>query len=91
MNVQKMVVRRIALAVLEAIDEAGPIGAPSGILYAALMGQGCTLQTFKQIMDPMEAIGYVELESDCYLITAAGIAFMNVLKAQVGEMSAAAG
>lgn len=88
---QIFAVQRVALALLEAIDEAGPLGAPSGILYAALMGQGCTLDTYKQIMDPMVSRGFLVLEHDCYTMTVFGRVFMQGLKAKTAQASTAAG
>jgi len=88
---QVVAVQRVALAVLESIEEAGPLGAPSGILYAALMGQGCTLTTYQQLMDPMVTRGFLILEQDCYTMTDGGRVFMKGLKAKTAQASTAAG
>lgn len=40
----------IGLVVLESIQEAGVLGAPAGILYAALQHKGCTLNQFQSLM-----------------------------------------
>jgi predicted transcriptional regulator len=87
---QLVAVQRVALAVLESIDEAGPLGAPSGILYAALMAQGCTLDTYRKIMDPLVRKGFLVLEHDCYSMTAAGRQFMKTLKEKTAQLSRAA-
>ncbi|CAN7631474.1 hypothetical protein LJR189_004781 [Acidovorax delafieldii] len=75
--------QRIGLTVLEAIRDAGPTGAPSGVLYAALMGQGCTFSQYQSLMAPLERRGYVQLEHQCYTLTSTGQAFINQLKQTV--------
>lgn len=75
--------QRIGLIVLEAIRDAGPMGAPSGVLYAALMGQGCTLSQYQSLMAPLERRGYVLLEDHCYTLTSTGQAFITQLKQTV--------
>lgn len=47
---QIAVLRQIASAVVETVRESGPEGAPGGVLYAAMMGAGCTLQQFEELM-----------------------------------------
>ena len=37
-------------AIVESIAVAGTHGAPGGVLYSALMAQGCTLNQFNQLM-----------------------------------------
>jgi len=37
-------------AIVESIAVAGTHGAPGGVLYSALMAQGCTLNQFQQLM-----------------------------------------
>lgn len=43
--------RLLSAAIIEAIDSAGPAGAPSGTVYAGLMAHGCTLEQYEQITD----------------------------------------
>lgn len=43
----------------QAIQEAGPDGMPSGILYASLMEQGITLGAYNQIIAVLKAAGLV--------------------------------
>jgi hypothetical protein len=43
------VLRQVMNAMVEAV-KACPDGAPGGILYAALMGYGCTLEQFEMLM-----------------------------------------
>lgn len=37
-------------AIVESIAVSGTHGAPGGVLYSALMAQGCTLDQFQQLM-----------------------------------------
>lgn len=72
--------QRIGLVVLESIQEAGNLGAPAGVLYAALASQGCTLNQFQSLMAPLEAKGFVTRESDCYTLSDAGAQFIGKLR-----------
>ena len=77
--------QRIGCAVLKAIEELGELGAPSGVLYAALMANGCTFNQFESLMAPLMLRGYVELDSDCYTITQQGKVFLARLQTVVGK------
>ena len=57
-------VRQIATIIEETAREAGPLGAPSGLVYAALMGVGITLDTYQAILDAMVQAGRVRLQGD---------------------------
>lgn len=59
-------------AVRESIEAAGSAGAPGGVLYAALMGQGCTLQQFNGIMRILVASGRVRQSGDLYFAEKGG-------------------
>ena len=63
---QIKMLRRIGRAILETVRESGQFGAPGGILYAALMEQGCTLDQFEQIMSGMVRAGVLTKEGECY-------------------------
>jgi hypothetical protein len=52
--------------IIEAIKAGGPLGAPAGVLYAALMGAGCSLDQFNQIMSGLVRAGKVRKRGDCY-------------------------
>ena len=54
---QAQALQRIAAVVIEACDAAGSLGAPSGVLYAGLMAQGCTLSQYQQITDGLVRAG----------------------------------
>ena len=63
---QQSAVTMIVHAVLDTIRESGPMGAPSGILYAGLMAQGCSLSQYQSLMGALERAGKVRLDGDCY-------------------------
>ena len=63
---QIQTLRTIGKAILESVRAAGVLGAPGGIMYAALMAQGCTLNQFQQIMSGMVNAGVLEQHGDCY-------------------------
>jgi predicted oxidoreductase (fatty acid repression mutant protein) len=54
-DAQRIALSKIILAVYETIKEAGEQGAPSGVIYAALMGFGCSLEQYNAIIDAMIA------------------------------------
>jgi hypothetical protein len=53
-------------AIIETIKESGPLGVPGGILYAALMTQGCTFNQFTGIMGILVRSGKIRKQGDCY-------------------------
>lgn len=44
------VIDAVKSAIVESVKSAGPLGAPGGSLYAALMQYGCSLETFERFM-----------------------------------------
>lgn len=56
----------IANAIVETVKESGPLGAPGGHIYAALMVQGCTLNQYEQIMAGLVGANLVRKSGDCY-------------------------
>ncbi len=81
--------QRIGLAVLESIQAAGELGAPSGVLYAALQQTGCSLSQFQSLMAPLEGRGFVTQENHCFTITKAGEAFINQLRSVLAQAAPA--
>ena len=65
---QREALRLVIDAILDAIRAAGPHGAPGGVLYAALMGQGCTLAQYDGLMRALIRNGQVRREGDMYFI-----------------------
>ncbi len=65
-NQQIAAVRQVGRAIVETVTECGPLGAPGGHIYAALMAQGCTLQQFEGIMGGLVRAGLLDKRGDCY-------------------------
>ena len=65
---QQQAINFIVKAVMDTIRESGTVGAPAGVLYAALMTQGCSFNQFTSLMGALERAGKVRLEDDCYFI-----------------------
>ena len=63
---QKRALIVIVSAITETIKEAGELGAPGGVLYAALMSQGCTLNQFESIIGALVRLGRITKDGDCY-------------------------
>lgn len=57
--------RLLADAIVETVAET-PQGAPAGMLYAAMMGFGMSLDTFQTIMSMLVAAGRVRREGQLY-------------------------
>ncbi len=70
---QKRALILIVSAITETIKEAGELGAPGGVMYAALMSQGCTLNQFESIMGALVRMGRVTKDGDCYRIVESGV------------------
>ncbi len=66
---QARALQLVVKAVLDAVKEMGPQGAPAGPLYAALMSQGCTLNQFQSLMGALERAGKVRRDGDLYFAT----------------------
>lgn len=82
--------QRLGLGVLEAVEEAGVMGAPGGPLYAAMMSAGASLQQFQSFMGTLTSKGMLTLdETECYHMTDAGRAFKAKLEAKFGAAPAA--
>ena len=77
-HAQAVALRRIGKVIIEACDAAGGMGAPGGVMYAALMGQGCTLNQFQQIMAGLENAGMVARDGECYIATDKGRTFATM-------------
>lgn len=57
---QQAALVRAIQAVHETIVECGDAGAPDGVIYAALMTQGCSLEQWERIRDLLVGSGLVE-------------------------------
>lgn len=58
--------RRVILAIVQIIEECGPQGTPSGVLYAALMTYGMSLEVFEGIMGAIVRAGIATKRGHCY-------------------------
>ncbi|WP_058048814.1 hypothetical protein [Janthinobacterium sp. Ant5-2-1] len=66
---QILAVSHISMGVIKAVEAAGDLGAPGGVLYAAMQSHGAKLKQFQSIMDMLTSPGYLMLEVDCYHTT----------------------
>lgn len=65
-------------AIAKAIIESCKTFAPGGVIYAALMAQGCTLNQFEQIMGQLVNAGMLTQDGDCYTATDKGNKFASM-------------
>jgi len=65
---QVAALRAVASAIIEAVRAAGPMGAPGGVIYAALMSNGCTLAQYESIMSAMVRSGNLTRHGDLYRV-----------------------
>ncbi len=65
---QKRALIAIVSAITDTIKEAGEFGAPGGIMHAALMAHGCTLNQFNSLMAILVNSGRVEKRGECYFM-----------------------
>jgi len=61
---QAQALRRIVAMITETVAEAGPNGAPSGHLYAALMTAGCTLSQYQSLIGALVKTGHLVQRGD---------------------------
>jgi len=69
---QQQALKLVVDCILDAARTAGPLGAPSGIIYAALNAHGLTLDAYESILASMTRLGMVKVEHD--LVKLAGSA-----------------
>lgn len=55
-----------SLGIIEAVEAAGDVGAPGGVLYAAMQAHGASLNQFQGLMRTLTNPGYLTLVGDCY-------------------------
>lgn len=61
-------IRAIADAIEDAVKAAGSMGAPGGVLYAALMAHGISLAQFQSLMDAMVGAGRLTRSGHLYRV-----------------------
>lgn len=65
---QKAAMRLVVDAVLDAVKAVAPAGAPGGVIYAGLMGQGCTFTQYTLLMGALVRTGKLRQDGDLYFI-----------------------
>ena len=65
---QIQALRLIVSATLEAVQAAGPSGAPGGVIYAALMAQGASLSQYQSLMASLVRAGKLRQDGELYFI-----------------------
>jgi hypothetical protein len=54
--------------ILDAAKIAEPMGAPSGVIYAALNSHGMTLNVYDQIVSYLVNAGKIKVQYDCIVL-----------------------
>jgi hypothetical protein len=77
-NQQIKALQSIGKGIIESAN-LSPTGAPSGVIYSALMGHGASLNQFQSIMDTLVKHGFLTHDMDChtYHATTNGLAWAN--------------
>lgn len=65
---QAAALRAIAEIVINAVRVAGPMGAPGGHIYAAMMAGGISLSQYQQIMAGLVRAGKLTKHGECYRV-----------------------
>jgi hypothetical protein len=68
----ELLINKLCGAILETVQEAGPLGAPSGPMYLALNKLGLTLDSYTSLMAALTQIGLLYKSGDCYTLTPKG-------------------
>lgn len=72
---QRAMLRQVVDAMLDAVVDAvkavAPAGAPGGVIYAALMGHGCSFNQYTSLMAGLVRNGKLRQDGDCYFIVGA--------------------
>jgi hypothetical protein len=66
--IQIQAIRMLADAIVDAVKAAGPMGAPGGVIYAALMAHGLTLSQYDQLMSGLVQVGKLTRHGDLYKV-----------------------
>lgn len=73
---QMLAAVQLCKALIETIREAGPMGAPSGHMYAALMDE-ISLEQYQQIMAICKSTGLVEERGHCFYYVNKGVSYVG--------------
>jgi hypothetical protein len=60
----------VANIIEDTAREAGPLGVPSGVVYAALMSAGIDLNTYQAILSAMAEAGRITVSADLIKVVA---------------------
>jgi hypothetical protein len=60
--------KEICDTIVEAVRAAGPLGCPSGNLYAVLMTAGCTMEQYNQMMAGLVRAGMLRKSGNLYFV-----------------------
>ncbi len=71
---QARALQQIAKGIIEACETF----APGGVIYAALMSKGCSLNQYQQIMSQLVGAGMLAKDGDCYTATDKGRTFAAI-------------
>lgn len=73
MNAEQVAALRLAIdCILEAATVAGSLGAPSGVIYAAMMEHGMKLSTYESLLDALQRAGKIEVVNHCVFLPKVG-------------------
>ena len=74
MNQQQQIkaMQTVIHGVLDAVAAGGPMGAPAGIMYAAMAASGCTLDQFDMITQAVCRAGLISRDGDLFHLLPAG-------------------
>ena len=64
MNAEQLI-KLIVDLILDTARDAMPLGAPSGVVYAALSSYGLSLTVYNQILATMQQEGVIVVENNC--------------------------
>ena len=65
-DLKASIIQVVTDAIVEAVKAAGPTGAPGGVIYAALMTHGCTLEQYEAFMDALVRAGKLRKSGHLY-------------------------
>jgi hypothetical protein len=65
---QLQLLRMVATAIIQTVRDAGPLGAPGGVIFAALSAQGCTLSQYQSLISGLVQAGKLARDGDLYRV-----------------------
>lgn len=67
-------IRALADMIIEVAETSGPMGAPSGVVYAAMNGYGVSLDVYQTILRTLQSAGRIEVKGDLITVPKKGAA-----------------